>query len=155
MGSTRVVQVNVVVADVDAAARFLAGLGLEMPAAPPGWESHHRPVPAAACEHDEQDRGEPPVAIELDSAPFAHRWGGLASSFTGVVLNVRVDERDEVDRMHEVALSLGARSLAEPYDAFWGSRFAVVEGPGPLVVGLLTVPDEGQRGAPPDPGSLA
>jgi hypothetical protein len=154
MRPPRVDQINVVLAQVDAAADFLAGLGVDMPAPPPGWESHHRSVPVALSPLGVDDLGEPPVAIELDSAPFAQRWGGLPPSFAGVVLNVRVDERDEVDRLHGVALSLGATSLARPYDAFWGSRFAIVEGPGPLVVGLLSVPDEDRRSAPPDPSSL-
>ena len=53
--------------------------------------------------------------------------GGLDPSFTGVVLNVRVDERDEVDQLHDSAQAIGGRSLKSPYDAFWGSRYAVVE----------------------------
>jgi catechol 2,3-dioxygenase-like lactoylglutathione lyase family enzyme len=150
----RVDQVNVVLSDVDAASHFLAGLGLELPAAPAGWEAHHRSFPAAGSVHPEQDRAEPLVVIELDSDRFARRWGGLPPSFAGVVLNVRVDEREEVDRLHEVALGLGATSLAGPSDAFWGSRFAVVQGPGPLVVGLASPPDERWRSAPPDPTSL-
>ena len=154
MGRLRVDQVNVVLAEVDAAADFLAGLGLEMPAPPPGWGSHHRSLPMALPPPRVDGDDEPPVAIELDSVRFAQRWGGLRPPFSGVVLNVRVDERDEVDRLHDVALFLGATSLTRPYDAFWGSRFAVVEGPGPLVVGLLSVPDENCRSAPPDPDSL-
>jgi hypothetical protein len=78
----------------------------------------------------------------------------LPTPFTGVVLDLRTDERNEVDRLHERAVSIGGRSLKAPYDAFWGSRFAVVEGPGPLVIGLMSVLDAARRGAPPDPATF-
>ena len=81
--------------------------------------------------------------------------GGLDPSFTGVVLNVRVDERDEVDQLHDSAQAIGGRSLKSPYDAFWGSRYAVVEGPGSFAVGLMSVPDPERRSAPPNPNSFA
>jgi hypothetical protein len=151
----RVDQINVVVSDVDAAARFLVELGVDLPAAPNGWEAHHRPIPAARSLHGGHDLVEPAFGIDLDSGVFAQRWGGLAPSFNGVVLNLRVDERTEVDRLYQRALSLGGRSLEMPYDAFWGSRYAVIEGPGPLVVGLMSVPDQAHRGAPPDPATMS
>lgn len=154
VGAPRIDQINVVVADVDAAARFLVGLGVDLPDAPGGWEAHHRSVPAATSLHGGHELVEPTFEIDLDSAVFAQRWGGLPPSFSGVVLNLRVDERIEVDRLHERALSFGGRSVKPPYDAFWGSRFAVVEGPGPLIVGLMSVPDPAHRSAPPDPASL-
>lgn len=142
-----------VVPDVEAAARFLTGLGIDLPAAPEGWEAHHRAIPTATSVHSGHDLTER-FGIDLDSSAFAELWGGLASSFTGVVVNLRVDERADVDRLHDLALSIGGRSLKGPYDAFWGSRFAVVEGPGPLTVGLMSVPDGDRRSAPPDPSSL-
>ncbi len=111
-------------------------------------------VPAATSLDEGHDLVEPTFGIDLDSGAFAQRWGGLAPSFTGAVLNVRVDERDEVDRLHELASSLGGRSLEAPYDAFWGSRYAVAEGPGPLVVGIMSVPDPAHRSAPPDPATF-
>ncbi len=67
---------------------------------------------------------------------------------------LRVHERAEVDRLHDLALSLAAQSLEMPYDAFWGSRYAVVEGPGPLIVGFMSVPDPEHRSAPPDPATF-
>lgn len=151
----RIDQVNVVVGDVEAAARFLAGLGLDVPPVAPAWWAHHRPVPAATSTHGGHDLAEPAFGIDLDSATFARWWGGVPPSFNGVVLNLRVDERAEVDRLHALAPSVGGRSLKTPHDAFWGSRYAVVEGPGPIVVGLMSVSDEARRSAPPDPASFA
>lgn len=45
MSGPRVDQINVVVGDVVAAAQFLTDLGIELPAAPEGWEAHHRSCP--------------------------------------------------------------------------------------------------------------
>jgi hypothetical protein len=154
VSSPRVDQINVVVGDVDAAAAFLTGLDVDLPATMAEWQPHHRTIPAATSLHGGHDPVEPTFAIDLDSSVFAQRWGGLASSFTGVVLNLRVDERPEVDRLHERAESIGARSLKAPYDAFWGSRYAVVEGPGPMVVGFMSVSDPAHRSAPPDPATF-
>jgi hypothetical protein len=141
--AARIDQINVVIADVAAATAFLADLGVDVPPAPPGWERHHVGLPAA-----------PGFEIEVDSGVFAQEWGGLPPGFTGVVLNLRVAGRGDVDALHERAVSLGGRSLRAPYDAFWGSRFAVVEGPGPTVLGILSPREADHATAPPDPTSL-
>ena len=154
MGAPRVDQINVVIDDVAAATLFLVGLGVEMPETMREWEAHHRAVPTATLPHGGHDPVEPTFRIDLDSGLFARTWGGLKPTFTGVVLNLRVDDRAEVDRLHELALSLDAQSRKLPYDAFWGSRYAVVEGPGPLVVGLMSEPEPARRSDPPDPATL-
>ncbi len=151
----RIDQVNVVVADVLAAVRFLADLGVDTPGTMAEWEQHHQPVPTATSAHGGHEHGRPTFDIDIDSSAFARWWGGLPSSFAGVVMNVRVDERADVDQLHERGLSSGGRSLKAPHDAFWGSRYAVVEGPGPIIVGVMSVPDEARRHPPPDPHSLA
>lgn len=154
MGPPEIDQINLVVSDVGGAARFLIDLGVDLPVAPPGWDVHHRSVPSSTSLHGGHDLAEPTFGIDLDSSAFAHRWGGLDPSFTGAVLNLRVGERSDVDRVHEHACSIGGRSLEAPYDAFWGSRFATVQGPGSLVVGIMSRPDDGHRSAPPDPMSF-
>lgn len=155
MGAPRIDQINLVVDDVDAFAQFLARLGIELPAAPPGWDARHRTIPTATSLSGSQDQVEPAFGIDLDSGDFAHQWGGLDPSFTGVVVNLKVDERTEVDRLHELAISVGGRSVRPPYDAFWGSRFALVEAPGPVAVGIMSVPDEARRTAPPEPSDFS
>jgi uncharacterized glyoxalase superfamily protein PhnB len=80
--------------------------------------------------------------------------GWARSVLQRVVVNVRVDERHVVDRLYDRALSIGGRSLKLPYDAFWGSRYAVVEGPGSIVVSVMSVPDAADRSAPPDRNSF-
>ena len=143
MSRARIDQVNIVVRDAAATAEFLNGLGIPVPSTDSAWDAHHRNVPADST-----------FAIDLDSTAFAAHWGGLPTGYSGVVLEVRVDDRREVDQLHERALTLGARSVRAPYDAFWGSRFALVEAPGPAYVGLISVRDDAHRGPPPDPSSL-
>jgi predicted lactoylglutathione lyase len=144
MGLRGIGQVNVVVADADAACRFLRELGIDATDVPGEWAPHHRAVPVA----------DDPFDVDLDSSAFASVWGGLPASFTGVVVSLRVDERAEVDALHDRALANGGRSLKAPYDAFFGSRFAVVEGPGCIVVGLKSTPEEARRSPPPEPSSF-
>lgn len=155
MSGPRIDQINVVVSDVEAVARFLAGLGLDLPAASSGWEAHHRTIPTATSLHVGHDLDDPAFGIDLDSTAFAQHWGGLDRPFGGVVMNVRVDERADVDRFHELAQSIGGHSLKLPYDAFWGSRYAVVEGPASIVVGFMSRPDAIHRSNPPDPASFS
>jgi hypothetical protein len=150
----RIDQLNVVVADVVAAVRFLTDLGVDTPGSMTDWEQHHQPIPASTSPYGGHEIGEPTFGIDIDSSAFARWWGGLPSSFTGAVLNVRVGERGDVDELHERGVLSGGRSLKAPHDAFWGSRYAVVEGPGPIIVGLMSVPDETRRHPPPDPHSL-
>ena len=93
MVTPRVDQINVVIDDVAAATLFLVGLGVEMPETMHEWEAHHRAVPAAASPHGGHDPVVPTFGIDLDSGLFARKWGGLTPTFTGVVLNLRVDDR--------------------------------------------------------------
>jgi uncharacterized glyoxalase superfamily protein PhnB len=147
MSTPRFDQINVVVADPGAAMSFLAALGAEADAVTPGWEewaAHHRKLPVA---------GE--FEVEVDSARFARHWGGLPDGFSGVVVNLRVDERDEVDALYTRALEAGGTGLREPYDAFWGSRFATLMGPGPLAVGLISPRDPSRMSKPPEVGDFA
>jgi predicted lactoylglutathione lyase len=142
VSGARVDHLNVVVPDVDVVARFLAALGVAMEPAEGDWAAHHQNIPPGS-----------PFTLDLDSSAFAAHWGGLPSGFSGVVVTVRVDERPEVDELHERALSLGARSLKAPHDAFWGSRYALVEGPG-AYVGLMSQRDDAFRSEGPDFSSL-
>jgi predicted lactoylglutathione lyase len=151
--ATRIDHINVVVGDVDAAATFLAGLGVDLPAALAGWEpwdAHHRTISTTTSTNEGDDVADRAFGIDLDSSAFAQHWGGVRRTFNGVVVNLRAEERSDVDGLYERALSLGGRSCTSPYDAFWGARYAVVEGPGPITIGIMSVPDPEQRADPPD-----
>jgi uncharacterized glyoxalase superfamily protein PhnB len=64
-----------------------------------------------------------------------------------------VPDRQSVDRLYDDLTSAGHAGQQEPYDAFWGSRFAVVADPDGNAVGLMSPRDEAFRGpTPPPPG---
>ena len=86
---------------------------------------------------------------DLDSPAYASHWGGLPQNFAGVVVNLRAQDRGTVDAAYQQALDLGTEGLQVPYDAFWGARYAVVRGPGPIVVGIMSPADPAARRAPP------
>jgi hypothetical protein len=138
--------VNVVVEDVSAAAGFLEALGVDVEAALPAWQTHHRSFEARVERFD----------ADLDSPSFAGWWGGVPAELVpGVVVNLLVGDRDEVDHLHRRALESGASELKQPWDAFWGSRYSVVLAPGPLCVGFMSEPDASGRTAPPPIGDFA
>ena len=140
MGKPRFCSINLVVHDVEAATAFLEALGVEVIGSMPEWAPHHRTFGGDA----------PDVDADLDSAAFAGWWGGTPADFApGVVVNFRTDSADEVDELHARALELGATSLKAPWDAFWGARYAVVQGPGPICVGFMNEPDDSRRSMPP------
>ena len=148
MGDLRFDQVNIVLADVSGAARFLRALGANVPEASPDWaewESHHAGFPA-------EKEG---FHADLDSPAFARHWGGLPEGFAGVVVNLRAGDRGSVDSVYEKALALGAVGLRVPHDAFFGARYAVVQGPGPIVVGVMGPADDSLRSAGPDVSDFA
>jgi uncharacterized glyoxalase superfamily protein PhnB len=148
MTSLRFDQINIVVPDVLGASQFLRELGAEVPdvaAEWAEWATHHVGFPVAADGFD----------TELDSPAFAAHWGGLPNDFAGVVINLRTEDRRAVDATFERAVALGAEGLRGPYDAFWGARYAVVSGPGPIVVGIMSPVDLASRAEGPSVSDFA
>jgi len=136
-------QVNIVVRDMDAMAEFYGRLGLEMSSGPPQWAPHHRSAEAGQS-----------IDLDLDSQQFASVWDEGWPGGGGIVLGFRVDEREDVDRLYDELTSAGYSSQQRPYDAFWGSRYAIVRDPDDNAVGLMSPSDEAKRAStppPPDP----
>lgn len=133
-------QINLVVRDMEAMAAFYRHLGLQIGTPPPEWAPHHR-----------SNAGEGGFDLDLDSAEFASLWNRGWPGGPGVVLGFKVDGREDVDRLFRELTSLGYQGQQPPYDAFWGSRYAVVTDPDGNAVGLMSPPDPGRREAPPSP----
>jgi uncharacterized glyoxalase superfamily protein PhnB len=70
---------------------------------------------------------------------------------TGIVLGFRVAERGEVDRLYDELTAAGYTGQQPPYDAFWGSRYAVLSDPDGNSVGLMSPREPARRTPPPDP----
>ncbi len=138
-------QVNIVARDIGASAAFYRLLGVEVPNGEPPWDAHHRSVSTS----DGAD-------IDLDSTQFAAVWDtGWADGRTGVVLGFKVESREAVDRVHAAVVAAGHRSEQDPYDAFWGARYAVVADPDGNAVGIMSPIDDTLRTPPPAPDSFS
>jgi catechol 2,3-dioxygenase-like lactoylglutathione lyase family enzyme len=134
-------QINLIVSDMAATVDFYRLLGLEVPDTAPEWEAHHRTAVLP--------RG---IDLDFDSLTFAKAWNSGATPGTGgAVIGFRVETRDDVDVTHRRMVGAGHRSQQDPYDTFWGARYAIVEDPDGNAVGLMSPIDPSRRAAPPSP----
>jgi len=129
-------QINLIVADMEASVAFYRRLGLDIPDTDPAWQGHHRSAQGAGG-----------LDFDLDSDEFARHWnrgwaGGRA------VIGFKVESRPRVDELHAELTDAGYRSQQDPYDAFWGARYAVVEDPDGNPVGIMSPVDPARRSDP-------
>jgi uncharacterized glyoxalase superfamily protein PhnB len=47
-------------------------------------------------------------------------------------------------------IDAGYRGLQEPYDAFWGARYAIIEDPDGIAVGLMSRVSPDRKSQPPN-----
>jgi uncharacterized glyoxalase superfamily protein PhnB len=92
-----------------------------------------------------------PLDVDLDSTSFVHQWDRGWSGGSGVVLGFKVDRRDQVDELVGALAADGVPVQQEPYDAFWGARYAVVSDPDGNGVGIMSPVDPARRTEAPDP----
>ena len=141
-------QLNIVVHDMEAMAGFYGHLGLQFPSSPPewaAWEPHHR-----------NSQGSDGLQVDLDSSAFAGQWNaGWPAGRAGVVIGFRVGTREAVDELCDELTAAGYACPQPPYDAFWGSRYAVVADPDGNSVGLMSPRDPARGSAPPAPPSAS
>jgi uncharacterized glyoxalase superfamily protein PhnB len=137
---------NLVCADIDATIAFyrLAGVAIDDESI---WRSatgpHH--VNAATWSTD--------VELELDSPALTRLYNagyGAAPSPGGVIVGFRVPTRAGVDEIHDRLVAAGHPSRQAPYDAFWGSRYAIVADPDGRDVGFMSPMDPAHRSTPPE-----
>jgi uncharacterized glyoxalase superfamily protein PhnB len=136
-------QLNIVSGNPEASIAFYRRLGLDIPDQRV-WRTatgvHHVSAEGAGIDFD------------LDSATFAQVWNtgwrGARDLAGRVVVGLRVASREEVDRLHGEMIAAGYRALQAPYDAFWGARYAVIEDPDGVAVGLMS-PISGEHRSPP------
>ena len=133
-------QINLFVDDLEASKHFYEGLGWRIEAMGPLAGIAHLPgglsvalLPAAEREFVAAfDSGHPGTT------------GGSA------LIDVRAEDREQVDALHRELLERGGSSSQPPIDAFWGSRYAVVTDPDGNRIGLKSPVDEARRSQPPD-----
>jgi len=131
---------DIIVGDMEAMAAFYNRLGVPIATPPAEWAPHHR-----------NSGSQEGWDVDLDSQQFAAIWNKGWPGGPGVILVFRVDTRDEVDRIFGDLTAAGHAPQQPPYDAFWGSRFAVITDPDGNAVGVMSAPDEAYKTAPPPP----
>lgn len=130
-------QLNVIAADVDATVAFYRRLGLEIDAEP-GAEHVAIALPNG-------------MLLEFDSAAFVPNWDGGWHGSTGgsTVFGFGLASRAAVDALYAELVGAGYRGRQQPYDAFWGARYAIVEDPDGNGVGLMSPIERGRKFWPP------
>jgi catechol 2,3-dioxygenase-like lactoylglutathione lyase family enzyme len=137
-------QVNIITGDLQRSLDFYRLLGAVFPR--PLFNSSDQLFHASAEPHDGS-------LLELDSAEFAPLWNagwaGRADLQGRVVLGFRIANRDGVDQRFKSLTSAGYRELQPPFDAFWGARYAIVEDPDGIAIGLMSPIDPARKTPPP------
>lgn len=139
-------QVNVIGSDLDATLAFYRRLGVDIPE-DRVWRTTTGAHHITAAEGQDESAG-----LDLDSATFAQVWNtgwrGRTDLAGRVVVGFGVASREAVDDIYRDMTSAGYRGLQAPFDAFWGARYAIVEDPDGLAVGLMS-PISGEHRSPP------
>jgi uncharacterized glyoxalase superfamily protein PhnB len=133
--------IDLVVGDMRASADFYNRLGAEV-ATGEGTSFH------ANCQLGND------FTLSLDTEKFAALWNkgwrGRTDTVGRAVLGFKVETRDDVDATYADMTGAGYRGLNPPYDAFWGARYAIIEDPNGIAVGLMSPIDPAKRSGPPD-----
>lgn len=143
MAPIRLDQLNLVVREVAASRAFYSRLGLDFGEEPdPVWADHH-----VGAGHGVRA----PIDVDLDSTSFVQKWDAGWPGGTGVVVGFKVDSRQEVDELVGALAAEGVPVQQEPYDAFWGARYAIVSDPDGNAVGIMSPVDPAARSEAPSP----
>jgi uncharacterized glyoxalase superfamily protein PhnB len=135
-------QINIVAKHYDETLQFYRLIGLEIPnpiAQPPG--ALHAPADVSGG-----------AQFEIDNEFLARIYNAAWRRPTGsssLLLSIYVETREEVDAIYSKLVAAGYESRQTPYDAFWGSRFAIVADPEGNDVGLMSPTDENFKSWPP------
>jgi catechol 2,3-dioxygenase-like lactoylglutathione lyase family enzyme len=130
-------QINLVCRDLNASIAFYRRLGVEIPEGRV-WHTSTGPHHATAAEQSSDQS----IDFDLDSVEFARHWNNGwkdRPDLNGrVVIGFRVATRADVDDLFRGMTAAGYRGLQEPHDAFWGARYAIIEDPDGVAVGLMS-----------------
>lgn len=138
-------QLNIVSRDPEASMAFYRRLGMDIP--------EQRVWRTASGTHHitgQQDA----LDFDIDSTTFAQIWNsgwkGRSDLAGRVVVGFSVESREAVDMLYADLTKAGYKGLQPPWDAFWGARYAVVEDPDGIAVGLMSPISQEFRAPPPD-----
>jgi uncharacterized glyoxalase superfamily protein PhnB len=136
-------QLNIVAEDFEAMLAFYRRLGLPIPegASHDGIRHVEATLPGG-------------LTLEFDNPALARMynaaWRRPAGS-GGIVIGFRVASREAVDRLYHELTAAGHEGRQQPYDTFWGARYAIVADPAGNDVGLMSEPEQDRKSWPPVP----
>jgi uncharacterized glyoxalase superfamily protein PhnB len=91
--------------------------------------------------------------IEIDSPALASVYNAgyhADSEACATVIGFRLPTREAVDDFYGDLIRAGYRGRQQPYDTFWGARYAIVADPDGRDVGLMSPSEPARRSAPPE-----
>ena len=139
-------QINIVSGDPDASVAFYRRLGVDIPE-DAVWRTKSGPHHISAIRSAEPQA----LDFDIDSTAFAQRWNvgwaGRGDLAGRVVVGFGVAARADVDAIYAEMTAAGHRGLQPPIDAFWGARYAIIEDPDGIAVGLMSPIDARQENA--------
>ena len=119
------------------------------------WLGWHIPEPLSqpvGALHVASKNGEG-ILLEIDNHHLASiydagmRKDGNSSGAT--IIGISLESRELVDETYARLVNAGFAGRQSPYDAFWGSRYAVAADPDGNDVGLMSPVEEGKGSWPP------
>ncbi|HEX4303739.1 MAG TPA: VOC family protein [Rhizomicrobium sp.] len=138
-------QLDLVAKDMDATIAFYRRLGVKIPQSAI-WRTksgaHH--VRIGMANGFELAFDSPKLARVYNRSYRGSRGGG------NVVIGFSVGTRHGVDKLYAKMTKVGHRGLMPPWDAFWGSRYAIVADPDGNPVGIMSPMDAKKRSAGPE-----
>ena len=142
-------QINLVCSDPRASIAFYRRLGMEIPDAAI-WRTSTGAHHASAADPSAGQS----VDLDLDSVAFAQCWNlgwkGRTDLRGRVVVGFHVPTRQDVDDVFRDMTGAGYRGLQEPHDAIWAARYAIIEDPDGIAVGVMSPVSPEKRSPPPD-----
>lgn len=129
------VTVDIISADVKASAEFYRRLGLDIPEV---WEDE-----GVAHHVDVRESG-----VDIDSRSITRGYNPRWPDASGVVLMFHVPTRDAVDEKFAELTGAGYPVHLAPFDAFWGARYAIIDDPDGIHVGIMSPQDREHASAP-------
>jgi catechol 2,3-dioxygenase-like lactoylglutathione lyase family enzyme len=142
-------QINLVCGDLAASIAFYRKLGVQIP------DTGIWRTPTGAHHVSTGDRSaDQAVDFDLDSTAFAQKWNagwkGRTDLSGRLVVGFGVPTRADVDGVFRDMIGTGYRGLQEPHDAFWGARYAIIEDPDGIAVGLMSPVSADKKTPPPN-----
>jgi catechol 2,3-dioxygenase-like lactoylglutathione lyase family enzyme len=121
--------VGVIVSDLQRSIDFYSRLGLEFPADPDPMGHGHVEAPLPGGLRFTLDAEESIMA-------FDPQWSAPSDGHR-VAIAFRCDSAADVDRLYGELVGGGSESYKEPWNAFWGQRYAQLKDPDGNVVDLF------------------